>query len=133
MVKHQREFVVLKTTSNVKGLLKSGGAPIYRSLMTSLLSILYMDFFCRAKRSNPSLLQNCLYTTFPFICAHTTVLYTYMYKYKSKSIQGILYYTRMVDIKSRNRSIYCVYNIHFLMRSSINLSANLTTWNQNNH
>ena len=36
VVKHQRKFVVLKTTSNVKGLLKSGTAPLYRSLVTSL-------------------------------------------------------------------------------------------------
>ena len=36
MVKHQRMFVVLKTTLNVKGLLKNGTAPLYRSLVTSL-------------------------------------------------------------------------------------------------
>ena len=36
MVKHQRNFVVLKTTSNVKGLFKSATAPLYRSLVTSL-------------------------------------------------------------------------------------------------
>ena len=36
-VKHQRKFVVLKTTSNVKWLfLKSSTAPLYCSLVTSL-------------------------------------------------------------------------------------------------
>ena len=41
VVKHQRLFVVLKTTSNVKRLFKSGTAPLYRSLVTSL----YPGFF----------------------------------------------------------------------------------------
>ena len=36
VVKHQRVFVVLKTTSNAKQLFKSGAAPLYRSLVTSL-------------------------------------------------------------------------------------------------
>ena len=36
MVKHQRTFMVLKATSNVKGLLKSGAVPLYCSLVTSL-------------------------------------------------------------------------------------------------
>ena len=36
VVKHQRVFVVLKTTSNAKWLFKSGAAPLYRSLVTSL-------------------------------------------------------------------------------------------------
>ena len=36
VVKHQRMFVVLKTTSNVKQHFKSGTAPLYRSLVTSL-------------------------------------------------------------------------------------------------
>ena len=46
MVKHQREGVVLKTTSNTNGHFKSGAAPLYRSLVTSLtvymLVLLYM-------------------------------------------------------------------------------------------
>ena len=37
VVKHQRVFVVLKTTSNVEGLFKSGAAPLYHSLVTSLV------------------------------------------------------------------------------------------------
>ena len=36
VVKHQRTFVALKTTSNVKRLFKSGAAPLYCSLVTSL-------------------------------------------------------------------------------------------------
>ena len=36
VVKHQRMFVVLKTTSNTKWLFKSGAVPLYRSLVTSL-------------------------------------------------------------------------------------------------
>ena len=36
VVKHQSTFVVLKTTSNVKGHFKSGTAPLYCSLVTSL-------------------------------------------------------------------------------------------------
>ena len=36
MVKHQRVFVILKTTSNVESLFKSGAAPLYCSLVTSL-------------------------------------------------------------------------------------------------
>ena len=36
VVKHQRMFVVLKTTSNVKQHFKSGAAPLYHSLVTSL-------------------------------------------------------------------------------------------------
>ena len=45
VVKHQRELVVLKTTSNVNGNFKSGFAPLYRSLVTSLqcTCILYID------------------------------------------------------------------------------------------
>ena len=39
MVKHQKVFVVLETTSNVKELVKSGAAPLYRSLVTSLINI----------------------------------------------------------------------------------------------
>ena len=35
VVKHQKTFVVLKTTSNVKWLFKSGAAPLYHSLVTS--------------------------------------------------------------------------------------------------
>ena len=41
VVKHQRMFVVLKTTSNTKQLLKSGAAPLYRSLVTSLIYAAY--------------------------------------------------------------------------------------------
>ena len=37
VVKHQRKLVALKTTSNVKGHFKSGFAPLYRSLVTSLM------------------------------------------------------------------------------------------------
>ena len=40
VVKHQRELVVLKITSNVKGHFKSGIAPLYRSLVTSLIIII---------------------------------------------------------------------------------------------
>ena len=36
VVKHQRKDVVLKTTSNVNRNFKSGCAPLYRSLVTSL-------------------------------------------------------------------------------------------------
>ena len=36
VVKHQRNLVVLKTTSNVKVHFKSSFAPLYRSLVTSL-------------------------------------------------------------------------------------------------
>ena len=36
VVKHQRKAVVLKTTSNVNALFKSGAAPLYHSLVTSL-------------------------------------------------------------------------------------------------
>jgi hypothetical protein len=36
VVKHQRVFVVLKSTSIAKQLFKSGAAPLYRSLVTSL-------------------------------------------------------------------------------------------------
>ena len=36
VVKQQGMFVVLKTTSNTKQLLKSGAVPLYRSLVTSL-------------------------------------------------------------------------------------------------
>ena len=43
MVKHQRTLVVLKTTSNVKGLFKSGAAPLYHSLVTSLSLYLFRD------------------------------------------------------------------------------------------
>ena len=35
--------MVLKTTSNVKGLFKSGTAPLYRSLVTSLIYVLFED------------------------------------------------------------------------------------------
>ena len=38
VVKHQRVFVVLKTTSVVKQLFKSGAVPFYHSLVTSLVS-----------------------------------------------------------------------------------------------
>ena len=38
VVKHQRMFVVLKTTSNVKQHFKSGAAQLYHSLVTSLLA-----------------------------------------------------------------------------------------------
>jgi hypothetical protein len=37
VVKLQREFVVLKTTSNAKRHFKSGAMPLYRSLVTSLI------------------------------------------------------------------------------------------------
>ena len=37
VVKLQKIFVVLKTTSNVKGIFESGFAPLYRSLVTSLI------------------------------------------------------------------------------------------------
>ena len=37
VVKHQWMFMVLKTTSNTKQLFKSGAAPLYRSLVTSLI------------------------------------------------------------------------------------------------
>ena len=45
VVKHQWKLVVLKTTSNVNGNFKSGFAPLYRSLVTSLqcTCILYVD------------------------------------------------------------------------------------------
>ena len=33
VVKHQRTFVVLKTTSNVKGLLQSGAAPLRSTVL----------------------------------------------------------------------------------------------------
>ena len=36
VVEHQRMLVLLKTTSNVKELLKSGAAPLYHTLVTSL-------------------------------------------------------------------------------------------------
>ena len=36
VVEHQRVLVVLKTTSIAKQLFKSGAAPLYRSLVTSL-------------------------------------------------------------------------------------------------
>ena len=36
VVKHQRTFVVLKTTSTAKGFFTSSDAPHYRSLVTSL-------------------------------------------------------------------------------------------------
>ncbi len=36
VVKHQRVFVVLKTTSKAKRLFQSGTAPVYHSLVTSL-------------------------------------------------------------------------------------------------
>ena len=39
MVEHQRTFVALKTTSNVKGHVKSGAAPHYRSLVISLYTL----------------------------------------------------------------------------------------------
>ena len=39
VIKHQRKFVDLKTTSNIKGHFKSGFAPLYRSLVTSLLYV----------------------------------------------------------------------------------------------
>ena len=42
MIKHQRIFVVLKTTSNVRWVFKSGTAPLYRSLVTSLYQYMYM-------------------------------------------------------------------------------------------
>ena len=35
VVKHKRMFVVLKTTSNAKGLIKGVTASLYHSLMTS--------------------------------------------------------------------------------------------------
>ena len=35
-VKHQKKFMVLKTTSNVKWLFKSSAVPLHRSLVTSL-------------------------------------------------------------------------------------------------
>ena len=38
VVKHQRKLVVLKTTSNVKGIFK-GFAPLYHSLVTSLIRV----------------------------------------------------------------------------------------------
>ena len=36
VVKYQRMFVVLKSTSNVKQHFKTGAAPLYRSLVTSM-------------------------------------------------------------------------------------------------
>ena len=45
VVKHQREGVVLKTTSNISGHLKSGAAPFYRSLVTSLHEPAYVLFY----------------------------------------------------------------------------------------
>ena len=41
VVIHQREFVVLKTTSNVKWIFKSNAAPLYHSLVTSLIEVTY--------------------------------------------------------------------------------------------
>ena len=46
MVKHQRVFVVLKTTSNAKPLFKIGAAPLYRSLVTSLCTVLGNEMNC---------------------------------------------------------------------------------------
>ena len=43
VVKHQRMFVVSKTTSNTKWLFKSGAAPLYHSLVTSLSVDMYMQ------------------------------------------------------------------------------------------
>ena len=39
VVKHQRMFVVLETTSNTKRLFKSGAVPLYCSLVTFLVCI----------------------------------------------------------------------------------------------
>ena len=46
IVKHQRKHVVLKTTSNVKGHFKSGFAPLYCSLVTSLCNVLLLHKIC---------------------------------------------------------------------------------------
>ena len=37
VTKHQRKFMVIKTTSNVKQCSRSGAAPLYCSLVTSLI------------------------------------------------------------------------------------------------
>ena len=42
VVKHQRVFVVLKTTSIAKRLFKSGAAPLHHSLVTSLYMLLLL-------------------------------------------------------------------------------------------
>ena len=42
VVKHQMLFVVLKTTSNVKQLFKSGAAPLYHPLVISLHYVAYI-------------------------------------------------------------------------------------------
>jgi hypothetical protein len=44
VVKHQRVFMVLKTTSSANQLFKSGAAPLYRSLVTSLMYKKYTKF-----------------------------------------------------------------------------------------
>ncbi len=51
VVKHQRVFVVLKTTSNAKWLFKSGAAPLYRSLVTLFTGVCGCDNRCRRQES----------------------------------------------------------------------------------
>ena len=48
LFKHQRMFVVSKTTSNITRHLKSGAAPLYHSLMTSTDTYIYIHVQTRS-------------------------------------------------------------------------------------
>ena len=105
VVKHQKKLVVLKTTSNVNGHFKSGFAPLYRSLVTSLILHVHVHILRSLKIAKVSLLTkvnsrcikstyviengtcNCDCTLLACASCHATMLHTYTCTYDTADLR----------------------------------------------
>ena len=91
VVKHQRKLVVLETTSNVKAHFKSGFAPLYCSLVTSLGTSSNVP--CREASNTVSLSQiipywkfNYMYTQYLFLPVVHVATFSYLFILKTVAV-----------------------------------------------